>query len=95
MALQRVLFDNQVRETAVRSSSMIQQATSWDGMLTFNNIQVIRCPRCVFVLHIGLMVGGHVLQGYENKVVELQVVGYKLRALQYYRYELPFYHALV
>lgn len=25
-------------------------------------------------------------QGYENKVVELQVVGYKLRALQYYRY---------
>lgn len=37
---QRVLFDNQVRETAVRSSSMIQQATSWDGVLTFSNIQV-------------------------------------------------------
>lgn len=39
--LQRVLFDNQVRETAVRSSSMIQQATSWDGVLTFSNIQVL------------------------------------------------------
>jgi hypothetical protein len=29
-----------------------------------------------------------VLQNYENKVVELQVMGYRLRALQHYRYEL-------
>lgn len=42
--LQRVLFDNQVRETAVRSSSMIQHATSWDGVITFNNIQVRAVP---------------------------------------------------
>ena len=27
------------------------------------------------------------LQGYENKVVELQLVGYRLRALQQWRYK--------
>jgi hypothetical protein len=35
-----VVFDNQSRETAVRSSSMIQHATSWDGAITFDNVQV-------------------------------------------------------
>jgi hypothetical protein len=40
LVTQRVLFDNQERETAVRSSSMLQHTTSWDGVLTFDNVQV-------------------------------------------------------
>ena len=61
--LQKVIFDNQQRETAVRSTSIIHNATTWDGTITFENIQ-----------------------NYENKVVELQIIGYRLRALQHYRY---------
>lgn len=58
-----MIFDNHVRETAVRASSAVQHATSWDGAITFNDVQ-----------------------SYENKVVELQIMGYRLRALQHYRY---------
>jgi hypothetical protein len=51
-----------VRETPVRSSSALQRGITWDGTITFNDVQ-----------------------SYENKVVELQLMGYRLRALQHYR----------
>lgn len=60
-----MIFDNQIRETPVRAANALKRAITWDGSITFNDVQ-----------------------SYENKVVELQLLGYRLRALQHYRYTL-------
>ncbi|KAJ1438829.1 hypothetical protein B484DRAFT_392088 [Ochromonadaceae sp. CCMP2298] len=38
----RILFDNQSRETSVRSSSRLHPSTSWDGTLSFDQVSVSR-----------------------------------------------------
>ena len=44
-----MLFDNQVRDTAVRSATMVQHSISWDAVLTFENFAVSFCTQRILL----------------------------------------------